>query len=54
MALPSLQSFHRDERGLEMIEYVILAALMAAIMTLVIVALFNSIATKLRAVNSNL
>jgi|GEM_PF-2096667 Flp pilus assembly pilin Flp len=49
-----LDAFHRDERGLELIEYVILATLMAALMTLAMVALFNSLASKTRAINDSL
>lgn len=50
----NLLTFHRDERGLELIEYVILATLMAALMTLVMVAFFNTLAGKIRAVNDSL
>jgi Flp pilus assembly pilin Flp len=46
--------FHRDERGIETIEYVILATLVAALMTLAIIALFNTIVTKIKEINSSL
>ena len=46
--------FHRDERGLETMEYVIMATLVAALMTLAIVALFNTIVAKIKAINSSL
>lgn len=45
---------HHDTAGLETMEYVILATLVAALMTLAMIALFNSIATKIRAINDNL
>ncbi|MBI3913103.1 MAG: hypothetical protein HY327_02735 [Chloroflexi bacterium] len=46
--------FWRDERGLETVEFIVLATILAAILTLVIIALFNTIADKLRAINSSL
>jgi Flp pilus assembly pilin Flp len=49
-----LHSFHRDERGLETMEYVILATLVAALMTLAVVALFNTIVAKIKAINDSL
>ena len=49
-----ISKFHRDERGLETMEYVILATLVAALMTLAIVALFNTIVAKIKAINSSL
>ena len=49
-----LRVFHRDERGLETMEYVVLATLVAALMTLAIVALFNTIVAKIKAINSSL
>jgi len=49
-----LSVFHRDERGLETMEYVVLATLVAALMTLAIVALFNTIVAKIKAINSSL
>ena len=49
-----LHDFHRDERGLETMEYVILATLVAALMTLAIIALFNTIVTKIKEINSSL
>jgi Flp pilus assembly pilin Flp len=49
-----LKLFHRDERGLETMEYVIMATLVAALMTLAIVALFNTIVSKIKEINSNL
>ena len=49
-----LRIFHRDERGIETIEYVILATLVAALMTLAIIALFNTIVAKIKAINSSL
>jgi Flp pilus assembly pilin Flp len=49
-----LISFHRDERGLETIEYVVLATLVTVLMTLAIIVLFNTIVTKIKEVNSNL
>ena len=50
----TLRIFHRDERGIETIEYVILATLVAALMTLAIIALFNTIVTKIKEINSSL
>jgi Flp pilus assembly pilin Flp len=50
----NLRVFHRDERGLETIEYVVLATLIAALMTLAIIALFNTIVAKIKEVNNNL
>jgi len=50
----TLQQFHRDERGLETIEYVVLATLVAALMTLAIIALFNTIVAKIKEINSSL
>ncbi len=49
-----LQDFYRDERGLETMEYVILATLVAALMTLAVIALFNTIVTKIKEINSSL
>ncbi len=49
-----LHSFHRDERGLETMEYIILATLVAALMTLAVVALFNTIVAKIKAINDSL
>lgn len=49
-----LPNFHRDERGLETIEYVILATLVAALMTLAVIALFNTIVSKIKAINNSL
>ena len=49
-----LQSFHHDESGLETMEYVILATLVAALMTLTVIALFNTIVTKIKEINSSL
>ena len=49
-----LHDFHRDERGLETMEYVILATLVTALMTLAIVALFNTIVAKIKEINSSL
>jgi Flp pilus assembly pilin Flp len=49
-----LQSFHRDETGSTTIEFVILATLVAAIMTLVMVALFNALAAKVRTINGQI
>ena len=48
------RSFHDDERGLETIEYVVLATLVAALMTLSIIALFNTIVAKIKEINSSL
>jgi Flp pilus assembly pilin Flp len=50
----TLQDFYRDERGLETIEYVVLATLVAALMTLAIIALFNTIVAKIKEINSSL
>jgi Flp pilus assembly pilin Flp len=50
----TLLHFHRDERGLETIEYVVLATLVAALMILAIIALFNTIVAKIKEINSNL
>ena len=47
-------AFHRDERGLETIEYVVLATLVAALMTLAIIALFNTIVAKIKEINGSL
>ncbi len=47
-------TFHTDERGLETLEYVILATLIAAILTLSMIALFNAITSKIKAINSSL
>jgi Flp pilus assembly pilin Flp len=52
MHLP--RTFHRDERGLETMEYVVLATLIAAILTLSLIALFNTIVNKIKAVNDSL
>ena len=49
-----IQTFLRDESGLETMEYVVLAALVAALLTLSIIALFNSIVDKIKAINSSL
>ena len=46
--------FHDDERGLETIEYVVLATLVAALMTLSIIALFNTIVAKIKEINNSL
>ena len=46
--------FHDDERGLETIEYVVLATLVATLMTLSIIALFNTIVAKIKEINSSL
>ena len=48
------RSFHDDERGLETIEYVVLATLVAALMTLSIIALFNTIVAKIKEINNSL
>ena len=50
----SLQRFHHDERGLETMEYVVLATLVAALTTLAIIALFNTIVAKIKEINSSL
>jgi Flp pilus assembly pilin Flp len=50
----NLRVFHRDERGLETMEYVVLATLVAALMTLAIIALFNTIVTKIKEINNSL
>ncbi len=49
-----IQRLLYDNRGTSMIEYVILAALVAAILTLTLVALFNVIRAKLQAISSQL
>ncbi len=49
-----LKYFHDDDSGLETMEYVILATLVAALMTLAVVALFNTIVSKIRAINDSL
>ena len=49
-----LVRFHRDDSGLETMEYVVLATLVAALMTLAIIALFNTIVTKIKEINSSL
>jgi len=50
----TLRNFDRDERGLETIEYVVLATLVAALMTLAIIALFNTIVAKIKEINNSL
>lgn len=49
-----LNRFHRDERGTETIEYVVLATLVAALMTLAVIALFNTLVSKIKSINSSL
>ena len=49
-----LESFPREECGLETIEYVVLATLVAALMTLAVIALFNTIVTKIKEINNSL
>ena len=49
-----IQTFLRDESGLETMEYVVLAALVAALLTLSMIALFNTIVDKVKAINSSL
>jgi Flp pilus assembly pilin Flp len=49
-----LQNFHHDESGLETMEYIVLATLVAALMTLAIIALFNTIVTNIKEINSSL
>ena len=49
-----IQTFLRDESGLETMEYVVLAALVAALLTLSMIALFNTIVDKIKAINSSL
>ncbi len=49
-----LRDFHSDESGLETMEYVVLATLVAALMTLAIIALFNTIVAKIKEINSSL
>jgi len=49
-----IQDFCRDERGTETMEYVILATLVAALMTLAIITLFNTIVSKIKAINNSL
>jgi Flp pilus assembly pilin Flp len=49
-----LKRFHDDTLGLETMEYVILATLVAALMTLAVVALFNTIVAKIKAINDSL
>ncbi len=46
--------FHRDERGLETMEYVVMATLVAALMMLAVIALFNTIVAKIKAINGSL
>jgi Flp pilus assembly pilin Flp len=48
------KAFHNDESGLETIEYVVLATLVAALMTLSIIALFNTIVAKIKEINNSL
>ncbi len=50
----SIWTFHREERGLETMEYVVLATLIAAILTLSLVALFNTLVNKIKAINDSL
>ncbi len=49
-----MREFLRDESGLETMEYVVLATLVAALLTLSIVALFNTIVDKIKAINGSL
>ncbi len=49
-----LRVFHRDEGGLETLEYVVLATLVAALTTLAIILLFNGIVAKIKEINSSL
>ncbi len=46
--------FHRDERGLETMEYVVMATLVAALMMLAVIALFHTIVAKIKAINGSL
>ncbi len=50
----SIQKFMQEESGLETMEYIVLATLVAALLTLSIVALFNTIADKIKAINGSL
>ncbi len=52
--MQAISRFLADESGLETMEYVVLATLVAALLTLSIVALFNTIAGKLKAINQSL
>ncbi len=46
--------FLKEESGLETMEYIVLATLVAALLTLSVVALFNTIADKIKAINGSL
>ncbi len=46
--------FMQEESGLETMEYIVLATLVAALLTLSVVALFNTIADKIKAINGSL
>ncbi len=52
--MQAIRRFLADESGLETMEYVVLATLMAALLTLSIITLFNTIADKLKAINESL
>ncbi|MBI5033363.1 MAG: hypothetical protein HZB51_22815 [Chloroflexi bacterium] len=49
-----LQRFHTDERGLETMEYVVLATLVTVLMTLAMIALFNTLVAKIKEINQSL
>ncbi len=46
--------FLEEESGLETMEYIVLATLVAALLTLSVVALFNTIADKIKAISGSL
>ncbi len=50
----AIRTFWREESGLETMEYIVLATLVAALLTLSVVALFNTIADKIKAINGSL
>lgn len=52
--MEAIREFLKEESGLETMEYIILATLVAALLTLSLVALFNTIADKLKAINDSL
>jgi Flp pilus assembly pilin Flp len=52
--MKAIRTFWQEESGLETMEYVVLATLVAALLTLSIVALFNTIADKIKAINGSL
>ena len=52
--LLSGRAFRDDDAGLETVEYIILGAILVMVLALAFVAIFNTIQTKLIAINNNL